>query len=553
MPTVTLTDVNESLANQNKTLEKTDKNIVKMSNNLSSFLSAMKGEKLRGREEELEGGSTPSPAGAGTSVGGGVLGGLLGGLLAGLSPLVLGAAGAILASFDETLNDISRTFAAAFFGIGEKVKSLMKGFAGLFAIDGRIGKLLKFDILTKYFDDAVKSITRLFAGPDTLIGRISQFFKNTFSEESTIGKAFAKIKSALTFTEESGIVKLMKGLGVVLKKIFLPIGLIFTAYDTVKGIIEGYEKEGIVGGLVGGVTGFFKSVIGAPLNLLKDATAWILKKLGMEETAKWLQKNFDFEKLFDDIGEGLIKFIKSPIDTIKEWLQSVFGGKDKSAEEQLRSTPAINAALKSGGTQEARSYIEAEYSGKRQEELLGLLQQMEKNQYTIGTNGFVNFGKGTPAILHGEEAIVPKNSGLGSFLGKMMDASGPMVGFAHNKGSELQAKEAAMRAAGASDMDIAQSIMGDMPGIMGSLRGIGDKMDLQSIMPKRPSSNQMGNAFTSMVRESEETKQRVSSQPVIISDNSTRINSGGSSQTTLAVPSTVYDFDDPFVKGLRTI
>ena len=178
---------------------------------------------------------------------------------------------------------------------------------------------------------------------------------------------------------------------------------------------------------------------------------------------------------------------------------------------------------------------------------------MEKNQYSIGTNGFVNFGKGTPSILHGEEAIIPKNSGLGSFLGKMMDASGPMIGFAHNKGSELQAKEAAMRAAGASDMDIAQSIMGDMPGIMGSLRGIGDKMDLQSVMPKRPSSNQMGNAFTSMVRESEETKQRVSSQPVIISDNSTRINSGGSSQTTLAVPSTVYDFDDPFVKGLRTI
>jgi len=36
--------------------------------------------------------------------------------------------------------------------------------------------------------------------------------------------------------------------------------------------------------------------------------------------------------------------------------------------------------------------------------------------YNIGTNGFQNFGAGTPVMVHNEEAIVPKNSPAGQML-----------------------------------------------------------------------------------------------------------------------------------------
>jgi uncharacterized protein YukE len=113
MAAITLETVNKTLGAQNKTLEKTDKNIAKMSSNLSSFLDILKSEKLKGREKDIEGGKGKALKGKSeTNVAqAGLFGGIAGALagLAGMvSPLIAGLAGALLASFDETFNDISR-------------------------------------------------------------------------------------------------------------------------------------------------------------------------------------------------------------------------------------------------------------------------------------------------------------------------------------------------------------------------------------------------------------------------------------------------------------
>jgi len=54
--------------------------------------------------------------------------------------------------------------------------------------------------------------------------------------------------------------------------------------------IQGFEDEGFIGAILigaiqGAITGLINGVIGAPLDLLKDIMAWVLKKFGFDDTA----------------------------------------------------------------------------------------------------------------------------------------------------------------------------------------------------------------------------------------------------------------------------
>lgn len=565
----TLTDVNKTLATQNKTLEKTDKNINKMSSNLSAFLNVMKAKELQGREGEIEDGKgkgSSAPAGGDTSAlaaaaGGGLLGGILAKLTGTVAAIVAGLAGTMIAGFTEFGNHIARTVASVF--LIDRYTSIFDKISGLFGPEGSVGK---------FFDDFRKRILNLmFIGEDGKA--ISKVTKGVQGAQGAgpIAKTFRIIRNMYNAFEEfigsplmKGMAKVLDTLGTVLKKIFLPIGLIFTAYDTIKGAIEGYEEDGFVGSLTGAVGGLFSSIVGAPANLMKDITSWVLGKLGFTEAEKFLDKEVDFEQMIKDLFRALGKFIKkgfgavgdflaNPGDALKSGLDAaknfLFGAKPTDEQKAEAARFGLDPSKF-----EAEDEILDAISGRR-------IKVAEMGSFALGTLGatgklFANFGKGTPAMLHGEEAIIPKDSGMGSFLGKMMDAAGPMAKFGHQKGTELQAKEAAMRAAGATDMEIAQSMMGDMGGMMAGLKGAVSAGGLDKLavptMPKIDMKSQLGNVFGGMIRENEEAKRAQTQQPapVVIQDNSNRTSS--SSSTAMPVMSTPYDFNDPFVAGLRT-
>ncbi len=138
----------------------------------------------------------------------------------------------------------------------------------------------------------------------------------------------------------------LKGIAKIFSKIFLPLTIFITAYDTVKGFIEGFKEEGIVGGIKGAVIGFFNSLIFAPLDLLKKASAFVLNKLGFENAANFLN-SFSFEDLFtnivesvfgivDQVGNFISELLTERIPSLASDLYRSIGNSFENLTEQLR-------------------------------------------------------------------------------------------------------------------------------------------------------------------------------------------------------------------------
>jgi len=105
----------------------------------------------------------------------------------------------------------------------------------------------------------------------------------------------------------------------IVGKVFAPIAIITTAWETITGAIEGWQEDGILGALEGAISGFFTSLVTIPLDLVKSAVAWVLEKFGFDEESEAL-KSFSFTTLFTDMLGGIFDFIKKGV----EWVKTLF-------------------------------------------------------------------------------------------------------------------------------------------------------------------------------------------------------------------------------------
>jgi len=158
--------------------------------------------------------------------------------------------------------------------------------------------------------DLVKPFKAIFTGGEdgvSLITKIVNTIKAPFvTAQEAASKAMKTIKSAFAIFEEgSKFMTVLGTIGKVIGRLFFPITLIMTAYDTVKGAIEGFEKDGFLGGLAGAITGLLQSIIGMPLDLLKSAVSWLLGKFGFKDAEKFLD-DFSFSDLIGKMITGLI-------------------------------------------------------------------------------------------------------------------------------------------------------------------------------------------------------------------------------------------------------
>jgi len=604
--TKTLDDISKQLKEDNKVQKQTAKNTEKLAKNMDAFLKILGAEKLKRREDEIEKPKRQS------SKSGGLLGKVsdapiitaILGFVKKFGLIIAGLIGTVLAFADETFNDIARTVAAVSLGVTKAIKRLFSPLTGI-VVKGytRLVNFLKSGLYRFLMLGAdgkpIASVVKGVQGAKGA-GVMTKFFRFLTKIFGTIGK----FVGGTTFNM---IGKSLGMLGTVFKVLFKPIGLILTLISTIQGAIKGYEHGGWVNMITEGIAGLLSSLVGAPLNLIKEIGLWVGEKMGFlsKEDRDKLSKEFDFEKIIMDAGRAigdwlrdLPKHFEALLDFITpDWIVKLaeyvgIKEKAKTSKETVANTAAMEdidysdkhglfdeSRLSNGGailaelkllnrkvspelsemsmdeTADAGGYVAVPVDGQRA--LGGSV--LGGKTYLVGEKG--------PELLKMKQGmmgnVVPNNQ-IGSTLGKIMDASAPMAQFGHAQGKKMKAKEDAMRAAGASDMEIAQSMMGDMGGIMGGLKGaIGaggldklkmPKMDMSGVKEMFKPQN-IGNAFGAMVNESEASKREQAAKqpaPIIVnSDNSVR--SGGTSNTAMPVQSQPFDFNDPFIRGMRMV
>lgn len=219
--------------------------------------------------------------------------------------------------FKQIKDGTARRLARLQFRIDRDLRNLQKFFRPITRFFERIGASkigqLVDRALIKPTVDAFKLIGQTFRDIKKLLGVADDVAKGT----TTASKFFGSFLSI--FEKIKPFIGVMGNVGRILGKLFFPFTIIMSIYDSVKGAIAGYEDEGFWGAFEGALTGLFNSIVGAPLDLLKDGVAWVLSKFGFDETSE-VVSSFSFSDLFSKIIGGIFDGVKA----VKDFVVSLF-------------------------------------------------------------------------------------------------------------------------------------------------------------------------------------------------------------------------------------
>jgi hypothetical protein len=216
--------------------------------------------------------------------------------------------------FMQIIDDLKIRAAFIRVDIADAFKNFTNSIKNLFPStpDSAFSKIItsikdKLNILIEPFKKALTTLEEL-SGRNGSPSRIANFL-------DTIRKWFGEIGSRIS--RIAGVVG----------RIFAPIAVIMTAWETIKGALDGYAENGILGGFQGAIDGFFTSLVTIPLDLIKSMVAWVTDKLGFDETAEAM-RSFSFTDLWKQMTGAIFNGIRSAID----WVRGIFTWSDSDPD-----------------------------------------------------------------------------------------------------------------------------------------------------------------------------------------------------------------------------
>jgi hypothetical protein len=424
----------------------------------------------------------------------------------------------IVKLFDDFRSNLSARLKVVTAGIAKFFDNFVSTIRGLFSSGGpsRLPRIVvaiqaALNTLIEPFSEALKTIRGL-TGRTSSPSRIATLFGKIAGWLGDLGRQIGKLAS-------------------VVGKIFAPIAIIITVFDTIRGAINGFAEGGILGGLKGAIDGFFTSLITVPLDLVKNLVAWVVGKFGFDETAQVLRE-FSFTSLFRQILDSIFGGVSSAVNVITDlftfkeedrtllgslgklmdlvyapvnmainFVRGIFGFEETDEPFRLQDwiTKQFNNIINS--VKEMFSFIPSvtELKSTMFNALPNWMQNLinrnpargslSSRNYTnpvnefagfaTGTKGFVDFGSGTRATLHGLEAVVPKNTEAGRFLERNFDDSWRMKFNALENVNQRPIQPVVINAPNNSQTNV-RSSGGSMSTIVNSFGGGSNSLDYMS-------------------------------------------------------------------------
>lgn len=206
-------------------------------------------------------------------------------------------------------------------------------------------KSTKLDKLIKYGDDILETkVGGFFRAIGTKFSELRKSNKifgvigNIFDDVMALGKGiklsladevagiFAKIANSGAFKFLNRFLTIGKNIGEAFGKIFgKVIQPLLTIFDYIWGFAEGWtDTQGdwldkLSGGLTVGISRAIEGLITGLLDLVKNASSWVIDKLGFKEAAAYLD-SFTFGDVFKQMLSDAQNFIASGL----EWISSFF-------------------------------------------------------------------------------------------------------------------------------------------------------------------------------------------------------------------------------------